>query len=92
MNYTASDLVSFCLTYIKEFVLEGDLIQLTAQSERINTSNDINNWLSSLKNILGTRKYNTMKFEFERSHMVDIGFESQIPNLYEEWLNYINQY
>lgn len=94
MSYNASELVYFCIKYIesKQDVLEGDIIHLKSESECIQNAKDINNWLRSIKCVLGVRKYNLMKLEFENSIMIDVGFICEEPNMNEKWLNIIQEY
>jgi len=80
---SASKLISFILQYLNNsnIILEGDFINIENKVKNIKNSNDVNEWLKYIKKILGSRKYNILKGEFENSLLIDIGFSSEIPNL-----------
>ena len=80
---STSDLIKFILTYVKNSsgILEGDVIQIQRDVKKIRTSVDVNNWLRSIKNIMGYRKYNILKLNFEKSIAIDVGFTGNNPDL-----------
>ena len=79
---SASKLISFILQYLNtNIILEGDFINIKNKVNNIKNANDVNEWLKYIKKIIGSRKYNILKGEFENSLLIDIGFSSEIPNL-----------
>lgn len=89
---SASDLISFILQYLSSnnIILEGDFINIKNKVKNIKNANDVNEWLKSIKKILGSRKYNILKGEFENSLLIDIGFSSEPPDLEMNIFNYIH--
>jgi len=92
MTYTAKDLISFCIGYVKEYILEGDFIVIQNEYDKISNANDITNWFKSIKHILGSRRYNSMKIEFEKSIMIDVGFVDKYVDIEESCFNIITEY
>ena len=71
---SASNLISFILQYLNSnIILEGDFINIKNKVNNIKNANDVNEWLKYIKKILGSRKYNILKGEFENSLLIDIG-------------------
>ena len=89
---SASDLISFILQYLKnsDVILEGDFISIENKVKNIKNVNDVNEWLKYIKKILGYRKYNILKGEFENSVLIDVGFSSEPPNLEMNMFNHIH--
>jgi len=87
---SASKLISFILQYLTSNILEGDFINIKNKVKNIKNSNDMNEWLKYIKKILGSRKYNILKVNFENSLLTDIGFSSEPPNLELNTFNYIH--
>jgi len=86
-------LISFCNNYLKNSkdVLEGDSIRMKNESLKIRNANDVNNWLNSIKMLLGKRMYNSMKSDFESSIAMDVGFTGRNPDLYDDIFNRIHE-
>ena len=89
---SASDLISFILQNLKnsDVILEGDFINIKNNVKNIKNANDVNEWLKYIKKILGYRKYNILKEEFENSVLIDVGFSSKPPNLEMNMFNHIH--
>jgi len=88
---SASKLISFILQYLNSsIILEGDFINIKNKIKDIKNANDVNEWLKDIKKILGSRKYNILKEEFENSLLIDIGFSSEPPNLELNMFKYIH--
>ena len=89
---SASNLISFILKYLtnSNIILEGDFINIKNKVKNIKNANDVNEWLKYIKKILGSRKYNILKGEFENSLLTDIGFSLEPPNLELNMFKYIH--
>ena len=89
---SASDLISFIIKYIGDSrdILEGDYIHIKNNVKNIKNAHDVNEWLKYIKKLLGYRKYNLLKTDFEDSRLVDIGFSRDPPSLEMDRFKYIH--